>query len=136
MSLISEAMRANASFLKKKASRYSILGTIIAIVTIIIATILSGYFETGGIGLEAFVYAQKNNMVLRVLDGMPFVFAFWGQYVSSMISYEASAMVLDQTQELRDYTDALEKKSAYEATHDSLTGLPNRTLFMDRLQQS
>ena len=76
MSLISESMRANASFLKKKASRYSILGTVIAIVTIIIATILSGYFETGGIVLEAFVYAPKNNMVLGVLDGMPFVLHF------------------------------------------------------------
>lgn len=30
----------------------------------------------------------------------------------------------------------VQEKLAYQATHDSLTGLPNRTLFHDRLQQS
>ena len=53
-----------------------------------------------------------------------------------MLSYEAGAMVLDQTNELRSHTSAIEKKAAHEATHDSLTNLPNRTLFLDRLQQA
>ncbi len=136
MNLISESLNKNASLLKTKASRYSIIGTVIGIVAVIIASILSGYHTTGRISFEAFIFAQKNNVVIWFLDAMPFVFAFWGQYISSMISYEASAMVLDQTQEIRTQSVALEKKAAYEATHDSLTGLPNRTLFMDRLQQA
>jgi diguanylate cyclase (GGDEF)-like protein len=136
MNLISESLNKNASLLRAKASRYSIIGIVIGIVAVIIASILSGYYTTGRISFEAFLFAQKNNVVIWFLDAMPFVFAFWGQYISSMISYEASAMVLDQTQEIRTQSVALEKKAAYEATHDSLTGLPNRTLFMDRLQQA
>jgi len=75
-------------------------------------------------------------MVLWILDSMPFIFPLWGQYVSSILSYEASAMVLDQTHELRTYTTALEQKATHDSTHDSLTNLPNRTLFIDRLQQA
>jgi len=130
------ALSMNASLLKGKASKHSITGVIIAFATIVCATVLSGYFSFGEISLNAFLKAQKTNMVLWFLDLMPFIFAFWGQYVGSMISYEAGAMVVDQTNELRSQTVALEKKAAHEATHDSLTNLPNRTLFLDRLQQA
>jgi diguanylate cyclase (GGDEF)-like protein len=122
--------------LNQKASKHSIIGAIIAIIAIIAATILSGYFSFGEITFAAFLKAQKTNMALWFLDSMPFIFAIWGQYVSSMLSYEAGAMVLDQTNELRSHTAALEKKADHEATHDSLTDLPNRTLFLDRLQQA
>lgn len=132
----SHSLSGNASLLKAKASKHSIIGTIIAIITIITATVLSGYFTTGKIGIDAFITAQRENMVLWFLDAMPFIFAFWGQYVSSMLSYEASAMILDQTHELRSHSVAIEQKAAYESTHDSLTNLPNRTLFIDRLQQA
>jgi PleD family two-component response regulator len=67
---------------------------------------------------------------------MPFVFAFWGQYVRSIMAYEAGALVMDQTDELRAQTTALEMKAMHDATHDSLTDLPNRTLFRDRLNQA
>lgn len=136
MSQVSESFKINASLLQAKASKQSILGTFIAVIAVVVATVLSGFTLTGTVSLEAFVYAQKTNLVLWVLDVMPFAFAFWGQYVSSMISYEASAMVVDQTQELRTHTAILEKKAAYESTHDPLTALPNRVLFMDRLQQA
>jgi len=132
----SHVLRSNISMLKRKASKYSIIGAIIAIIAIIAATILSGYFSFGEITFAAFLKAQKTNMALWFLDSMPFIFAIWGQYVSSMLSYEAGAMVLDQTNELRSHTAALEKKADHEATHDSLTDLPNRTLFLDRLQQA
>lgn len=75
-------------------------------------------------------------MVLWFLDAMPFIFAFWGQYVSSLISHEAGAMVIDQTSELRKHSSILEQKAAHDATHGSLTGLPNRVLFINRLQQA
>lgn len=132
----SHTISSNASLLSAKASKHSIIGTIIAVMAIIIATIISGYVDTGELGPASFLNAQKKNVVLWFLDAMPFVFAFWGQYVSSMISYQASAMVLDQTNELRLHTSTIEQKAAYEATHDSLTNLPNRTLFLDRLQQA
>ena len=131
-----QVLSRNAFLLKAKASRYSVIGVIIAIIAIIIATMLSGYFTFGELTLNTFVKAQKTNMALWFLDLTPIVFAFWGQYVTSMLSYEAGAMVLDQTNELRSYTADLEKKMAHEATHDPVTNLPNRTLFLDRLQQA
>ncbi len=126
----------NVYLLKQKASKHSIIGVIIAICAIIIATVLSAYFSFGEISLSTIIEAQKTNAVLWFLDAMPFIFALWGQYVSSILSYEASALIVDQTNELRAQTELMEKKAAYEATHDSLTGLPNRTLFIDRLQQA
>ncbi|MFT5697491.1 MAG: diguanylate cyclase (GGDEF)-like protein [Desulforhopalus sp.] len=126
----------NVSFLKQKASKHSINGVLIACATIVIATVLSGFTVTGQIGVEAFIKAQKTNSVLWFLDAMPFIFAIWGQYMSSLLSYEAGAMIIDQTSDLRRQSIVLEQKAAHDATHDSLTGLPNRTLFIDRLQQA
>ncbi len=126
----------NVSLLRGKASRHSIIGVVIAMAAIVIATLVSSYLASGGISLTAMAHAQKSNVVLWFLDAMPFIFAIWGQYVSSVLSYEAGAMVLDQTHKLRIQSALLEQKAAYEATHDSLTGLPNRALFLDRLQQA
>ena len=126
----------NVFLLKQKASKHSIIGVVIAICAIVIATILSAYFSFGEVSIPTIIEAQKTNAVLWFLDAMPFIFAIWGQYVSSILSYEASAMIVDQTNEMRAQTELMEKKAAYEATHDSLTGLPNRTLFIDRLQQA
>ena len=126
----------NMSILRQKASRHSIIGAVIAVSAIFIATVISGYSLTGSISLEAFMTAQKSNVVLWFLDAMPFVFAIWGQYVSTMISSEAKTFVMEQTQELQKQSELLEQKAAFESTHDSLTGLPNRTLFLDRLEQA
>lgn len=136
MSTTFRGLQENASLLKQKASRHSIMGAVIAMAAIVIATVLSGYFITGNVSLAAVIIAQQDNVVLWVLDIMPFLFAFWGQYVSSIMSYEASSMILDQTHDLRAYTKDVEAKAAHEATHDSLTDLPNRVLFIDRLQQA
>jgi predicted signal transduction protein with EAL and GGDEF domain len=136
MGQVLQSLQENSFLLKQKASRHSITGTLIAIVAVIIGTVLSGYFATGEVGLDAFIEAQKNNIALWFLNAMPFIFAFWGQYVSSILSFEASSMILDQTHDLRTHTKILEKKAAHEATHDSLTDLPNRSLFIDRLQQA
>jgi diguanylate cyclase (GGDEF)-like protein len=73
---------------------------------------------------------------LWLLDGMPFFFAMWGQYVGSVIAYEASALVVDQTSELRAQTTALEQQAMHDVTHDRLTDLPNRVLLRDRLEQA
>ncbi len=122
--------------MKARVSRSAVIGALIAVSAIIIATLLSAYFQFGSISPETILKAQKSNMALWFLDGMPFIFSFWGQYVSTIMAYEASSMVIDQTAELRSQTEALEYKAAYETTHDSLTGLPNRILFMDRLEQA
>ena len=126
----------NVSLLKSKASRHAILGTIIAFAAIGIATLGVAYMNGGVISFDAAVRAQKESPALWVLDMLPFIFALWGQYVSSLMAYEASAMVIDQTSDLRTQTTILEQQAMRSATYDALTELPNRILLRDRLDQA
>lgn len=125
----------NVKVLKGEVSKTAYQGVLIAMCSIIIATLLVCYYENNTISIAGIIKAQKNNFALWVLNCIPFVFAFWGQYSSSIIAYQASAMIFDQTQELRAKADDLEKKANYTATHDEITGLPNRSLFYDRVEQ-
>jgi len=108
MESVSNKLTDNVKLLKTKASKYSFWGVFIAICSIFIATLLSTYFQLGQISLQGLIQTQKTNPVLWVINLMPFVFAFWGQYVSAMISYQAGAMVIDQTEELRSQASTLE----------------------------
>ncbi len=136
MPLASKTLSFNARLLKAKVNKYAYLGVAISIIAIIVATSLSGYFEHGELSLKAFARAQKTNTVLWFLDGMPFLFSLWGQHVGTMMAYEAGALVMDQTHEFRSQTAALEHQVTHDATHDSLTDLPNRILFHDRAEQA
>ena len=128
-------LSSNARLLKAKASKHAIYGVIIALLAIVFGTVGVAFVQSSTITVDTLVAAQANNMALWVLNAMPFVFAFWGQYVSSLIAFEASAMVVDQTSDLRAQTVALEAEMTRHATHDQLTGLPNRILLKDRLGQ-
>lgn len=121
--------------LKTQASRHAIYGMLIASGSLVIATLLVAQYAYDGIGLKEIISAQADNPVLWVLDAFPFVFAFWGQYVSTMIAYQAGAMVMDQTSELKAQTAALEHQVQRGITHDPLTDLPNRILLRDRIEQ-
>lgn len=126
----------NMSMLRQEASKHSVIGVVIAVSAIAVASVISGYSLTGEVSFDAAFTAQKTNVVLWFLNTMPFIFALWGQYVSTMIASEASVLVMEQTHELRKQSELLQQKAAYDATHDVLTGLPNRVLFLDRLKQS
>jgi diguanylate cyclase (GGDEF)-like protein len=136
MDKLSQTFKTNVKIMKSRVTKYAIYGVIIAVVALILATLLSSYFQYGSISLDNIVKVQKNNVTLWFLNAMPFIFAFWGQYTSSMMAYEASTMVIDQTNDLRDMTIALEHKAAHDATHDPVTDLPNRILLLDRLEQA
>ena len=129
-------LTANVALLKARASKHSIYGVLIALLAILTATILVCYVDNRAITLDGIVAAQKSNVALWFLNFMPFAFALWGQYVSSLIAYEAGALVVDQTDDLRTRAEAVEQRALHKITHDSVTGCPNRVLLQDRLDQA
>jgi diguanylate cyclase (GGDEF)-like protein len=135
MENIKHNIESNAKLLKTQVSRYAILGLIMAVTTILVASMAASYQMTGNISFDGMIYAQRNNVALWILNLTPIVFMFWGQSISSVMSYKAGAMILDQTNELRLQTSELESKVLFETSHDTLTELPNRILFVDRLNQ-
>ena len=126
----------NVRLLKSEASKTAYQGVGIAIVSVIIATALVCYVDTGTLSLPGMWYAQKHNVALWILNCMPFAFGIWGQYSNSLIAYQAGAMIVDQTHDLRSKADDLEKQTAYVSTHDRLTDLPTRALFYDRVERA
>ena len=129
-------LKKNARILKSSVNRHAVYGLIISIITILVATLVNCYAATGTISLDGIFMVQKTQPVLWLLDGLPFVFLLWGQYIGSVLAYEASALISDQTDELRSQTASLEQQIMYQTTHDSLTKLPNRILLHDRLEQA
>lgn len=126
----------NVRVLKSQVSKTAYQGVGIAITSIVIATLSVCYYQTGAISLEGVFKVQAESYGLWMLDSLPFIFGFWGQYSSSIIAYQAGAMIFDQTQELRSRAENMERQANYSATHDLATDLPNRALFYDRVEQS
>lgn len=126
----------NARLLKAEVSKAAYQGVFIAVAAIIIATLFVCLYQNGEITTEGIINAQKTNFALWILDCIPFVFGIWGQYSSSIVAYQASALIFDQTQELRNRAEDLEKQANYTATHDDVTDLPNRSLFYDRVERA
>ena len=77
---------------------------------------------------------QSNNAALWILDLLPIIFAYLGQYSSYKIANEATLMVIEETKELRSYANQMQMQANLAATHDHLTGLPNQALFYDRIE--
>ena len=136
MARTSHSLSSNVSLLKARASKHAIFGVLIAFGAIAVATFGVTYMSGNELSFDMLARAQKENPALWLLDAMPFIFAFWGQYVSSMIAHEANAMVIDQTHELRTQTTLMEQQAMRSATYDALTDLPNRILLHDRLAQA
>ncbi len=136
MQKIGESISKTARLMKSRVTKYAIMAVLIAVVAVIVATLGNAFLIYHSISLETIIRAQKENPTLWVIDAMPFLFALWGQYASTMIAYETGVMVVDQTHDLREQATSLEHQAQYEATHDPLTNLPNRILLRDRLDQS
>lgn len=126
----------NIRLLKAKASGQASLGAVIATFAAVLATLLSSYLEFSTLSIDHFLQVQRSNPALWLLDLSPFAFAFWGQYVGTAVAWEAGAMIVDQTENLRAQANSLETQIAHGTTHDGLTGLPNRGLFRDRIEQA
>lgn len=136
MTSSNEMLTRNIEILKSRVNRYGIYGLVIALTTIAIASTIVSYQMTGEVSLDGFILAQDSNFALRILDFLPFIFTFWGQYTGTIMASQASAIIVEQTDALRTETTAWKKKSLHDATHDALTNIPNRALFYDQLRQA
>lgn len=126
----------NSDVLKSHVNRYSMLGLLISMGSILTATLIVAYQITGSIRLESIVLAQTTNPAIWALDLTPFMFAYWGQSFCHGLVHKAETILRDKTRELTSKKDDLEIKLKYESTHDSLTNLPNYKLFVERIKQA
>lgn len=126
----------NSDVLKSHVNRYSFLGLLISLGSIITATLIVAYQLTGRISLESITLAQTSNPAIWALDLTPLMFAYWGQSFCYGLVHKAETILRDKTRELTNKKDDLEIKLKYESTHDSLTNLPNYKLFVERIKQA
>ena len=124
-----------SSILKNQVNRYAILGLIISLCSILVASILVSYQITGFINFSGIILAQKTNPALWALDLTPFMFAYWGQSFCYELANTMESMVEDKTRELVNKSGDLELKLHYETNHDHLTNLPNQRLLCQRITQ-
>jgi diguanylate cyclase (GGDEF)-like protein len=126
----------NIEILKSGINQYSIYALSAALIIVLLSTIVVSYQMTGTVSLEGMARAQAGNFALRILDLMPFVFAVWGQYTGYLMAREANAIIVRETDDLRAETSEWKMRSLHDATHDSLTGLPNREFFYKKLRDA
>ncbi|MCB1667263.1 MAG: EAL domain-containing protein [Pseudomonadales bacterium] len=136
MEAASISFNASLHAMKSRVTRYSIYGLLIAATAVVVATMITAVYIDHHITIKSLLRAQKQNVALWVLDFMLFGFAFWGQYVSTSLSKNVRHLVNEQTAELVQKTEVLERQAIHDTTHDSLTDLPNRILLRDRLDQA
>jgi diguanylate cyclase len=129
-------MTDNVRLLKSEVSKTTYQSVLIAMVSLIVAFLVLSYYYTGSISINGVIKAQVENYGIWLLEGLPFIFGLWGQYSSTIIAYQAGALIFDQTQELRAQAESLQFQANYSATHDPSTDLPNRALFYDRVEQA
>ncbi len=125
-----------ARLFKTQATRHAVIGAGIALLTVVIATLLACGVEYHSISLDGLIAVQKTNPALWLLDLAPFAFALWGQYVGSTMAYQASALVMDETAELRQKASALEYQIQHGQSDGPRLGLPNRRALRSTLAQS
>lgn len=125
-----------SSILKGHVNRYAILGLIISLTSILLASMLVSYQLTGRISLEGMIAAQTSNPAIWALDITPFMFAYWGQSFCYELASKAESIIEDKTREMATKSGDLELKLKYESNHDSLTNLPNNRLLSQRMNQA
>jgi len=136
MSPITHVVPNHTQLLKTKASRPAIHGTLIALIAVIVANILVSFSEFNSVSIANLIAAQKSNAALWLLNIMPFAFAIWGQYISSLVAKEADTMIVDKTQDLWSQTRSLREHIEHNSQFDQLTSLPNRIKFKELLNEA
>lgn len=131
-----KTLELTSKLLRGRANRYAWIGLLIAMLAIIAATLLTCFYESGRVDFNTVIAAHQKNPGLWLLDVMPLLFVLWGQYIGVMMSYQAGAMVMDETRELREKTTLLEYRLGQSAVPGLTTGLPNRHAFISLITRA
>lgn len=135
MAGVTGSFELTARLLRARANRYAVIGSGIALFTVAVATVLACAVEFRSVSAAGLLAVQSHNPALWLLDLTPFVFALWGQYTGTVMAYQASALVQDETAELRRRTSALEYQLEHEQSGRPRLGLPNRLALRTLLGQ-
>lgn len=132
-----ETLQGTARFLRGKANRYAWMGLGVAFSAILAATLLSCRYEFGSYSIQGMIAVHTLNPALWLLDAMPLLFMVWGQYIGVVMSYQAGALVMDETRELRERTHMLEYQlGRVPAAGGEHIGLPNRTALEEQIART
>jgi diguanylate cyclase len=132
---VASSIELTARLFKDRVNRYAVIGSAIALLTVVVATLLACAVEFRELSLSGIIDVQTHNPALWLLDLTPFIFALWGQYTGTVMAYQASALVMDETAELRKKTSALEYQIEHAQTEGPKLGLPNRRALRTVLTQ-
>ena len=130
-----QSLESIARLLRSRANRYAWVGLGVAAFAIVAATLLSCRYEFDSYSIEGLIAVQAGNPALWALDLMPLIFLIWGQYIGVVMSYQASAMVLDETRELRDEASRLQHELNFRSDGPAL-GMPNRHALLTAIQRA
>lgn len=127
-----ESLSGTARFLQGRANRYAWFGLALAVTALIIANVVAAYIEHRTISMVTLFAVQQTNPAIWLLDIMPLMFMTWGQYIGTVMAYQAGAMVLDETRALREQASVLEYQLTRNAPGPTtqLSGLPDRQDFV------
>lgn len=124
-----------AGFLRAKANRQAWTGLWIALAALCAAMVLSSYLQFDSLTIDTLQAIQQNNPAIWLLDAMPFLFLAWGQHIGTVISFQAGAIIADETRELREKNSKLEYELEHSGAQRQLTDLPNQWIFASRLSR-
>ncbi len=132
-----DSLDRTARLLRGRANRHAWFGLSLSLAAIVIATLLASGYSYGDYSLHSLIATQSENPALWLLDCMPLLFLVWGQYIGTVMSYQAGAMVLDETRELRDEASRLQHELRRAPSGARITdelGLPSRQALLDHLR--
>ncbi|MCG8324562.1 MAG: diguanylate cyclase, partial [Thiotrichales bacterium] len=122
--------------LKNRITVSSLYGLGIGLLAVVLASSIIGYQMTGEFSLYGMSLAHEGHIGLRFLYLMPLALAFWGQHAGEQVMQQAGQVIRKKTSAVIKANTSLKIKSHYQATHDSMTSLPNRLEFYNRLKDS
>lgn len=132
---IKQRLSVRSEVFKEQVNKYALLGLLISIGSILVASMLVSYQLTGRVSLSGMILAQLSNPAIWALDLTPFMFAYWGQLFCDELAHKAESIIEGKTREFIHKSDDLAHQLAYESQHDSLTRLPNERLLLTRMKQ-